>query len=309
MPKTLYIIDGHAHIYAAYYAPMAQRLTSPAGEPTKASYIFTTAVAGLIKNYKPDMLVVAMDSKAPTFRSDIYPEYKAHRPPMPDDLPVQINRIEQILDAMHIPMLRVDGFEADDIIGTIAKQAADQGIDTYICGKDKDLYQLINDHVFLFDIKTGDRIDRDSMLRDMKVTPQQFLDAFAIQGDTVDNVPGVQDVGPKTAIAWIQEYGSLENLYAHADDIKGKRGDSLRDSKEKVLLSKKLVTINCDVPVEIDPENFAVKKFDEKKLTELFTELGFHRLLTQLGLNPAAATNRKRLLQSVTEQTGSNCFR
>jgi DNA polymerase-1 len=289
MSKTLYIIDGHAHIYAAYYAPMAQRLTSPSGEPTKASYIFTTAVAGLIKNYKPDMLVVAMDSQAPTFRSEIYPEYKAHRPPMPDDLPVQINRIEQILDAMHIPILRVDGFEADDIIGTIAKKAAAQGLDTYICGKDKDLFQLINDHVFLFDMKTGDKIDRKKMLEDMRVTPQQFLDVLAIQGDTVDNVPGVQDVGPKTALAWIQQYGSIENLFAHADDIKGKRGDSLRDSKEKVLLSKKLVTIDCDVPVEIDPEEFAVKKFDEKKLTRLFTELGFNRLLTQLGLSPVAS--------------------
>jgi len=287
MSKTLYIIDGHAHIYAAYYAPMAQRLTSPSGEPTKASYIFTTAVAGLIKNYKPDMLVVAMDSEAPTFRSEIYSEYKAHRPPMPDDLPIQIRRIEQILDAMNIPILRVDGFEADDIIGTIAKKAAAQGIDVYICGKDKDLFQLINDHVFLFDMKTGDRIDKKRMLQEMKITPQQFLDVLALQGDTVDNIPGVQDVGSKTALAWIQRYGSLENLFAHTNDIKGKRGDSLRDSKEKVLLSKKLVTINCDAPVEIDLEKFAVKKFDEKKLTQLFNELGFNRLLAQLGLSNA----------------------
>lgn len=301
MSKTLYIIDGHAHIYAAYYAPMAQRLASPSGEPTKASYIFTTAVAGLVKNYKPDMLVVAMDSKAPTFRSEIFPEYKAHRPPMPDDLPVQIKRIEQILDAMNIPVLRMDGFEADDIIGTIAKKAAARGFDTYICGKDKDLLQLINDHVYLFDIKTGGRIDREKMLQDIKLTPQQFLDALALQGDTVDNVPGVQDVGPKTALAWIQQYGSLENLYAHAGDIKGKRGDSLRDSKEKVFLSKKLVTINCGVPVEIDPEKFTVKKFDEKKLTEIFIELGFSRLLTQFGLSSAVAEPQK-FIPAVTEQ-------
>ena len=138
MGKSLYIIDGHAHIYAAYYAPM-RPLTSPSGEPTKAAYIFTTAVLGLIQNQKPDMLAVAMDSKTPTFRSKIYPEYKAHRPPMPDDMPVQIDRIEQILTAMNIPILRLDGFEADDVIGTLAKKASKDGIDSYICAKDKDI--------------------------------------------------------------------------------------------------------------------------------------------------------------------------
>ena len=123
MAKKLYIIDGHAHIYAAYYAPIRQQLTSPTGEPTKATYIFTTTILSLIQNRKPDMLIVAMDSKAPTFRTKIYLEYKAHRPPMPDDMPVQIDHIEQILNAMNIPILRLDGFEADDIIGTLAKEA------------------------------------------------------------------------------------------------------------------------------------------------------------------------------------------
>ena len=288
MSKNLFIIDGHAHIYAAFYAPMAQRLTSPTGESTKATYIFTTAVLGLIKNSKPDMLVVAMDSKARTFRSDIYPEYKAHRPPMPDDLPSQIIRIEQILEILRIPMLRVDGFEADDIIATISKKASAQGLDTYICGKDKDLFQLINDHVFLFDMKTQEKFDRAAVIQKMNLAPEQFIDLLALCGDTVDNIPGVPDVGPKTAQAWIQQYGSLENLFAHADEIGGKRGDNLRNSKEKVLLSKKLVTLNYDVPIEIDYENFAVKKFDEEKVKKLFTEFGFNRLLTQLGLSPAA---------------------
>ena len=146
-PKNLYIIDGHAHIYAAYYAPM-RPLTSPSGEPTKATYIFTTAILGLIGRIKPDMLVVAMDSKAPTFRSEIYPDYKAHRPPMPEDMPGQIDRIEQILAAMKIPVLRVDGFEADDIIGTLAAEASAKAVDTYICSKDKDMLQLIDKHVF-----------------------------------------------------------------------------------------------------------------------------------------------------------------
>ena len=138
MAKKLYIIDGHAHIYAAYYAPM-RPLTGPSGEPTKAIYVFTTTLLGVLERDKPDMLVVAMDSKAPTFRTEIYKEYKAHRPPMPEDMPTQIDRIEQILTAMNIPILRIDGFEADDIIGTLAEHASKDGIDTYICSKDKDM--------------------------------------------------------------------------------------------------------------------------------------------------------------------------
>ncbi|MBA7588332.1 Flap endonuclease Xni [subsurface metagenome] len=141
---------------------MRQRLTSPAGEPTQATYIFTTAILGLIRDQKPDLLTVAMDSKTPTFRTKIYAEYKAHRPPMPDDMPVQIDRIEQILEAMNVPVLRVDGFEADDIIGTIAKKASMDGIDTYICAKDKDMYQLVDDHIYIFDMKKGETLDDDT---------------------------------------------------------------------------------------------------------------------------------------------------
>ncbi len=284
MAKSLYIIDGHAHIYAAYYAPM-RPLTSPAGEPTKATYIFTTAILGLIKNYKPDMLVVTMDSKTPSFRTKIYSEYKAHRPPMPDDMPAQIDRIEQILTAMNIPILRLEGFEADDLIGTLAKHSAAKGIDSYICSKDKDMLQLINDHVFTFDIKTGTRTDEKSMMAEMKIAPEQFIDCLALQGDTADNVPGVPDVGPKTAITWIQKYGSLENLYKHADEIKGKRGENLRSSKDLALLSKELVTINCDAPIDIDYEAFALAEPDKKKLGQIFGELGFTRLAQQIGIS------------------------
>jgi len=290
MAKKLYIIDGHAHIYAAYYAPMRQQLTSPAGEPTKATYIFTTALLGLIQRQNPDMLVVAMDSKAPTFRSEIYPQYKAHRPPMPDDMPAQIDRIEQILTAMNIPILRLDGFEADDIIGTLTRKAATSGVDAYICSKDKDMLQLLDDHVYTFDIKTGEQTNPDSMLAEMKISPAQFIDCLALQGDTADNVPGIPDVGPKTALAWIQKYGSIENLYAHIDEIKGKRGQNLQKFKDNLTLGKRLVTIDCNIPLEIDYEAFAVKDFDKAELAQIFTELGFNRLLTQLGLAASAGT-------------------
>jgi len=215
MGKTLYIIDGYAHIYAAYFAPMRQRLTSPSGEPTKVTYIFTTAVLGLIQRHKPDMLVVAMDSDKPTFRSAIYPEYKANRPPMPEDMPVQIKRIEQILEAMKIPIMRVDGFEADDVIGTLAKKAARDGYEVLICSKDKDILQLLDGNISTFDIKTDTRTDVKKMSQEMGISPEQFVECLALQGDTTDNVPGVPDVGQKTALSWIREYGSIDNLYKH----------------------------------------------------------------------------------------------
>jgi DNA polymerase-1 len=294
MAKKLYIIDGHAHIYAAYYAPM-QPLTSPAGEPTKATLIFTSTILGLIQRHNPDMLAVAMDSKAPTFRSEIYTEYKANRPLMPDDMPAQIDRIEQILDAMNVPILRLDGFEADDIIGTLAKKAAQKSIDTYICAKDKDMYQLVDDHTYIFDIKKGEVLDDDALFEKYKIHPKDFIDVLALQGDSSDNVPGVPLIGEMNAVKMIQQYGSLDKLYKRADEIKGKRGENLRKFKEQAYLSKELVTINCNAPLKIDYDALAVKKFNEAKLVQIFTELGFNRLLTQLGLagpsgtQPAAA--------------------
>jgi DNA polymerase I len=285
MSKTLYIIDGHAHIYAAYFAPMRQQLTSPAGEPTKATYIFTMALLGLIQKQKPDMLVVAMDSKAPTFRVDLFADYKAHRPPMPEDMPVQIERIEQILSAMHIPVLRLDGYEADDIIGTLACKASADGIDVMICSKDKDLLQVVGGHVRTYDIKTGEIGDAETMKTRLGVTPEQVIDCLALEGDASDNIPGVPLIGPKTAQELMAKYGDLDNLYAHVDEIAGKRGENLRAFKDQAYLSQKLATIDCNVPVAIDYLAFSLKKPDAEALTKVFKELGFNRLLEQL--NPA----------------------
>ena len=291
MAKKLYIIDGHAHIYAAYFAPM-RPLTSPTGEATKATYIFTAAVLGLIQRHKPDMLVVALDSKAPTFRREIYTEYKANRPPMPDDMPAQIDRIEQILEAMNIPILRLDGFEADDIIGTLAKSAAKKGVETYICTKDKDMYQLVDEQTYIFDIKKGEVLDDDTLFEKYKIHPKDFIDVLALQGDSSDNVPGVPLIGEMNAVKMIQQYGSLDKLYEHADEIKGKRGENLRNFKEQAYLSKELVTIDCKVPIKIDYKALALEKFNEPELAQIFTELGFTRLLTQLGLSPTSDTQQ-----------------
>jgi DNA polymerase-1 len=284
MAKTLYILDGHALIYAAFFAPMRQSLTSPSGEHTKAPYIFTTALLGLMERQKPDLLAVAMDSKAPTFRSRLYPEYKAHRPPMPEDLPGQIARIEEILKALRIPVLRVDGFEADDVIGTVACGAAEQGLDCSICSGDKDILQLLGDHVRIYDLKTGAVTTAETLAQEMGITPRQFIDCLALQGDASDNVPGVPDVGPKTALDWIRRYGSVENLYQHADEITGKRGESLRASRAIADLSQRLVTIDCHVPLEINWPDLEVRPFDAERLARLFGELGFERLFDRLCL-------------------------
>jgi len=289
MAKKLYIIDGHAYIYAAYWAKMSQ-MTSPSGEPTQATYIFTTIILGLIHDQKPDLLAVAMDSKTPSFRTKIYSEYKAHRPPMPDDMPAQIDRIEQILAAMNIPVLRLDGFEADDVIGTLAKKAAKEGIDTYICAKDKDMYQLVDDHIYIFDIKKGEKLDDDTLLKMYKFEPRHFIDVLALQGDASDNVPGVPLIGEMNAIKLIQRFGSLDNLYKNADKIEGKRGENLRKFKEQAYLSKKLMIINTEAPVKIDYQQFKLKEPNKEKLAAIFTELGFNRLLTQLGLSPPTGT-------------------
>ena len=284
MSKSLYIIDGHALIYSGYFAPMRANLTSPSGEPTKSTFIFTNTLLGLIQKRKPDMLVVAMDSKAKTFRSEIYPEYKAHRPPMPEDMPVQIARIEQILEALRIPMLRVDGFEADDIIGTLANKGHKMGIDVYICSRDKDMLQLLDNGVYIYDVKEDEVLDTKWLKENKGLTPPQFLEALAIQGDKADNIPGLPDVGPKTAEQWIAKYGSIDGLYEHSLEIPGKRGDTLRANRQLVDLSRRLVEINCESPVEIEPDVFAVKEPDKQRLTEIFTQIGFVKLASQFGI-------------------------
>ena len=284
MAKTLYIIDGHALIYAAHYAPMKQQLSSPSGEPTKATYIFTTALVGLIEKQKPDMLCVALDCKAPTFRTAVFPEYKANRPAMPEELPAQVDRIREILDAMHIPVLCLDGYEADDIIGTLAKKAAADGLDVLICSKDKDILQLLNHNIRTYDIKTGKITDSETMKQEMGISPEQIVDCLALEGDAVDNVPGVPLIGEKTARELIRRYGDLDNLYTHADEITGKRGENLRNFKEQAYLSRGLVTLDSHVPMDFDYEALALKEPDKTRLMEIFRELGFNRLLIQLGV-------------------------
>ena len=299
MAKKLYIIDGHAQIYAAFYAPMQQALTAPNGEPTKAVFIFVTMLLKLLKEAEPDMVVMTMDSAGPTFRHEMYPEYKANRPPMPDELIGQIRRIEEILRAMQIPILRQDGFEADDIIGTLVAKAAEKDYEVYICSKDKDLEQLIDEKVFIFDLKTGSDTDASGLYAKKGIYPEQVIDVLALMGDTSDNIPGVPDVGPKTAQQWIQKYGSLEGLLEHQDEIKGKRGENLRDGIKQLKLSRKLVTIDREVPLDFAWKDFEFKPFDREALQEVFQQLGFRKLLNQLDEIAPTATGSTSALGGV----------
>ena len=228
------------------------------------------------------MIVVAMDSPGKTFRHDIYDQYKANRPPMPQDLPIQIERIDQILAAMRIPILRIEGFEADDIIGSLAKIAEKKDLNVFICSKDKDLEQLLSDRVAMFAMKSSTVMDAASLAEKKGIRPDQVVDVLALEGDTSDNIPGVPDVGPKTAIQWIQKYGSLEGLLANSEQIKGKRGENLRANIDQARLSQRLATIDCEMTLDIDWDAMAVKPFDDQKLQEIFDQLGFQRLRAQL---------------------------
>ncbi len=284
MPQTLYIIDGHAQIYAAYYAPMSANLTAPDGEPTRATYIFTTMLIKLLRECRPDYICVAMDAPGPTFRHEIYPNYKANRPAMPEDLPPQIARVHDILEAFNIPIISIPGFEADDIIGTLTRIIKEKGLQTCIVSRDKDLEQLLDENTFMYDPRKDATRTSETLLDDKGLRPDQFIDALALEGDTSDNIPGVPDVGPKTALSWIKKYGSLDNLIAHADEVKGKRGDNLRASIDQLKLSRQLVTINREIPLETDLQSLTVKDFDRDKVANLFTRLNFNRLLEQLDL-------------------------
>ena len=289
MTKSFYIIDGHAQIYAAFYAPIGTNLSAPDGEPTKATYIFTTMLLKLLRERKPDMIALTMDAPGPTFRHEMFSDYKAHRPPMPDDLPLQIDRIEEIVTAMRIPILRKNGFEADDLIGTLTKLAHQQDIQVYICSKDKDLEQLIADGVAMYDPKKDLVRDVQVLMEDKGIRPDQVIDVLTLEGDKVDNIPGVPDVGPKTALQWISKYGSLDELLKNKDQIKGKRGDNLRAAAEQLPLTRQLVTINCAVPLDIDLDDLTVQDFDLEQLENLFRKLNFTRLLDQLSTFTAAA--------------------
>ncbi|MFQ6021606.1 MAG: DNA polymerase I [Acidiferrobacterales bacterium] len=278
--KPFILVDGSSYLYRAFHA--MPQLTNSRGEPTGAVYGITNMLRKLLADYDPTHIAVVFDAKGKTFRDEIYADYKANRPPMPEELAAQIEPIHAIVRAMGLPLLIVEGVEADDVIGTLAAGAAEHGLDTLISTGDKDMAQLVSDHVVLINTMTDTLYDKQGVHEKFGVPPEHMVDYLALIGDSVDNIPGVPKVGSKTAAKWLQEYGSLDEIVTHADEIGGKVGDNLRACLGQLPLSRQLVTVKYDVPLDQGPEALTRQLPDEAKLRELYTRLEFKTLLAEL---------------------------
>jgi len=276
----LYLIDGSSYIYRAYYA--IRHLSSPKGFPTNALYGFTQMLLKVLKDRKPDHIAVVFDAGRETFRTALYPEYKANRAAMPEDLVPQIKPIKEMVRAFDIPALEMQGYEADDIIGTIAHDCERRGMDVVVVTGDKDLMQIVSDKITLLDTMKDKATGAPEVHERFGVGPERVVDILGLAGDSSDNIPGVPSVGEKTATRLIQEFGSLDELLERAAEVKGKTGEKLREFAEQARLSRRLATIDCAVPVEYRYEDFAVGPPDNKLLAELFREYGFTTLMKEL---------------------------
>lgn len=272
--ECMYLVDAYSLIFQVYHA--IPEMSSPSGLPTNALFGFTRDLLFLRNDRRPDYLVCAFDAPGPTFRDKLYAEYKAHRAPMPPDLGLQVPLIRQVLEAMHVPVLELPGYEADDILATVARAAAERGIEVYVCTTDKDCRQLINDRVRLFNVRKRQLFDREALRQDWGVTPEQVVDLQALVGDPVDNVPGVPGIGVKTAAKLLQDFGTLDNVLANIDRISGaKRQENLRAHGSAVQLGRQLVRLACDVPIPLDWDAWRLQEWDAPRLLELFKEFGF----------------------------------
>ncbi|WP_173238402.1 DNA polymerase I [Legionella antarctica] len=280
MKAPLILIDGSSYFFRAFHA--LPPLTNSKGQPTGAVYGVANMIKKLIKDYQPEDLAVVFDAKGKTFRDEWYPEYKAHRPSMPQELSSQFQPLIQLLQAMGLPILIVEGVEADDVIGTLARQATEQGLRVVISTGDKDMAQLVNEHVALINTMSNYSMDIAGVKEKFGVAPEQIIDYLTLIGDTVDNIPGVSKCGPKTAVKWLTEYQSLDNLMQHADAIGGKIGESLRASIPQLPLSKKLVTIKTDLDLPLNLHELTPKPVDKQQLIELVRELEFKNWLKDL---------------------------
>ena len=287
--KTLLLVDGSSYLYRAFHA--LPDLRNRFNEPTGAIHGVLNMLRRLHKDYQADYSACVFDAKGKTFRNELYPEYKAHRPPMPDDLAAQIAPLHECIRAMGWPMLIVDGVEADDVIGTLAKQAMHENMRCIISTGDKDIAQLVSPQVTLINTMSNEILDEGGVLAKFGIPPVRMLDYLALVGDTADNIPGVEKVGPKTALKWLAQYGTLDNIITHASEIGGVVGENLRKSLDWLDKSRELLAIKCDVALPIELHSLGLKPQDTAKLAELYERLDLKTWLKELRQTPSSENN------------------
>lgn len=281
--KPLILIDGSSYLFRAYYA--LPPLTNRKGQPTGAMYGVINMLRKLMVEYQPDYVAVVFDPKGKTFRHDLYHTYKANRIEMPNELRSQIKPLFEIIRALGFPLIIKEGYEADDVIATLAKKAKEKGMPVLVSTGDKDLAQIVNEHVTLVNTMTDRLLNSKGVLEKFGVPPEKIIDYLTLTGDTTDNIPGVPKVGPKTAVKWLSQYDSVENLIKHAHEIKGKVGENLRACIDDLPLMRRLVTVISDLPLEENPTDLIQTEKNREKLIELFTEYEFKSWLAELLAN------------------------
>lgn len=303
MDKTLVIIDGNSIVNRAFYA--LPDLTNKQGLHTNAIYGFTTMLFKIIENYKPTHISVAFDKKAPTFRHLEYKEYKAGRKKMPDELREQIEPLKNLLDAFKINRLELEGYEADDIIGTVSLKAEKEGYKVFIVTGDKDAIQLASKTTTTLITKKGvgevDEFDFDEVMKKYEMTPNQFIDLKGLMGDKSDNIPGVPGIGEVTGIKLIKEFGSIENIIENVDSIKGSSRKKIEEHKDLAIMSKRLATIIRDVPIDITIDDLSFGDYDKANVIEVFNELGFNSLISRIGENSDVESESDNINLSIKE--------
>lgn len=277
---TMVLVDGSYYLFRAYHA--IRDLTNSKGEPSGAIYGVINMIQKHLTEGGPDYFAVVFDAKGKTFRSDLYKEYKANRPPMPDDLRAQIEPLHNLIRGLGIPLIMIDGVEADDVIATLSRQAANNNIKTIVSTGDKDLAQMVTDKIHLINTMSNTYFDPDGVQEKYGVPPEKIIDYLALMGDTADNVPGVPKVGPKTAVKWIDQFGSLDEIMNRADEIKGKVGENLREFLPQLPLSRELVTLKYDVELDLTPEDLVITDPDISTLRKIYSYWNFRTWLAQL---------------------------
>jgi DNA polymerase-1 len=294
--KKLFLVDAMAHIYRAFFAPMPQRLIGPGGTPTNVPFLFGNIVRRLLKEYQPDYIGIVFDPPGATFRDKLFEKYKAQRPPMPEEMRVQLPFVRRLCEAMRLPILEVQGYEADDVIGAMAVQAAKENLDVLVISNDKDMMQLVGKNVRT--LRTGSGGAKSDVIVDAKkveeilgVPPERVVDYMALLGDNIDNIPGAKGIGEKGAAELIKKYGSVEEALDHADEVPNKRyREALQQQREQVIMSKQLATIRTDLPLQLDWHALERRDPDVAALGTLYRELGFNSLLKELSAEELATS-------------------